>query len=234
MRTSKHKKKFICLSDEISQKGLFDQFYSDFYALLEDFLEAVYYSGDTRNAREKVIDYLVDMYSQAFLEEVSYILDELAIPVTPQEIINIQNSIDTSSFIISNRGRLRDILLTHEEKIKELKEETGLGREDFFDFYRPSLVRLAVSETHMSIEKASVQGGKLLQDITNIKLYKRWNCVGDGRSCKICLAMDGTEVPIDEPFIDTFTDIFEGLDYTGGDIPYAHPQCRCWLTYRKA
>lgn len=234
MRTSKHQKKFMCLSDEVSQKDLFDKFYSDFYTLLEEFVESVYDNGDARLVREKLIGFIIDMYSESFLEEVSYILDELALPVTQQELIVIQNSLDTSSFIISNRGRVRDILIEHESKILEKIELTGLPKDEFVAYYAPAMTRLAISEVHMSIEKASVQGSKLLQEIVGVKLNKVWNCVGDKNSCKTCLALDGTAVPVDEPFIDTFTGIYVGLEYTGGDFTYAHPQCRCWLTYEQA
>ena len=88
----------------------------------------------------------------------------------------------------------------------------------------------------MLIEKASVESAKLFELVTDTKIEKTWNCVGDSRTCPICLAMNGLTIPVTESFssVAPSVDIQEDLSYTGGDIVYAHPRCRCWVTYSKA
>ncbi len=48
--------------------------------------------------------------------------------------------------------------------------------------------------------------------------YKRWETVGDERTCDVCLAMDGEFAPLSEPFSN------------GQFIPSAHVNCRCSAT----
>ena len=88
----------------------------------------------------------------------------------------------------------------------------------------------------MGIEKASVESAKLFEIITENSILKTWNCVGDSHTCPICLAMNGTTIPVTESFANVAPSvgIEEDFSYTGGDIVYAHPRCRCWVTYSKA
>ena len=223
---------------ELSQKRLFDRFYDELLEKLMLFVEYLVEDEDDEayEARGAIVGYIIDVYTQSFYDEVQFILEALDVPVTQQELIKIQNSVDTSAFAISNRGRLTSILVTYEGQIKQRKLEEGenFDKETAITDFVASLVRLSTSEIHMSVEKASVQGAKLLQSTLGIRLYKTWNCTGDERSCKTCLALDGTTVPVDEPFITTFTDDYKSLAYTGGDTTYAHPRCRCWTTYSTA
>lgn len=235
MRTSRISPKVLALSTGQSQKELFEKYYEEFFSLLENYVLVVLDSGDIYSARAKVIEFLIDMYSVSFLEEVAFILDELGVPVTNQDIINIQNSVDTSSFLLSNRERISSILVTHEQNIQELLTQ-GLTREEVIERYNSELTRLASSELHMGVEKASVQGAKLLEAITGTRLYKTWNCVGDSKTCPTCLAMNGVTVPVTHSFLgeDVEESIASQLSYVGGEITYAHPRCRCWVTYSTA
>lgn len=235
MRTSRISPKVLALSTGQSQKELFEKYYEEFFSLLENYVLVVLDSGDIYSARAKVIEFLIDMYSVSFLEEVAFILDELGVPVTNQDIINIQNSVDTSSFLLSNRERISSILVTHEQNIQELLTQ-GLPREEVIERYHSELTRLASSELHMGVEKASVQGAKLLEAITGTRLYKTWNCVGDSKTCPTCLAMNGVTVPVTHSFLGEGVEesIASQLSYVGGEITYAHPRCRCWVTYSTA
>ncbi len=235
MRTSRISPKVLALSTGQSQKELFEKYYEEFFSLLENYVLVVLDSGDIYSARAKVIEFLIDMYSVSFLEEVAFILDELGVPVTNQDIINIQNSVDTSSFLLSNRERISSILVTHEQNIQELLTQ-GLTREEVIERYHSELTRLASSELHMGVEKASVQGAKLLEAITGTRLYKTWNCVGDSKTCPTCLAMNGVTVPVTHSFLGEGVEesIASQLSYVGGEITYAHPRCRCWVTYSTA
>lgn len=235
MRTSRISPKVLALSTGQSQKELFEKYYEEFFSLLENYVLVVLDSGDIYSARAKVIEFLIDMYFVSFLEEVAFILDELGVPVTNQDIINIQNSVDTSSFLLSNRERISSILVTHEQNIQELLTQ-GLTREEVIERYHSELTRLASSELHMGVEKASVQGAKLLEAITGTRLYKTWNCVGDSKTCPTCLAMNGVTVPVTHSFLGEGVEesIASQLSYVGGEITYAHPRCRCWVTYSTA
>ena len=235
MRTSRISPKVLALSTGQSQKELFEKYYEEFFSLLENYVLVVLDSGDIYSARAKVIEFLIDMYSVSFLEEVAFILDELGVHVTNQDIINIQNSVDTSSFLLSNRERISSILVTHEQNIQELLTQ-GLTREEVIERYHSELTRLASSELHMGVEKASVQGAKLLEAITGTRLYKTWNCVGDSKTCPTCLAMNGVTVPVTHSFLGEGVEesIASQLSYVGGEITYAHPRCRCWVTYSTA
>lgn len=235
MRTSRISPKVLALSTGQSQKELFEKYYEEFFSLLENYVLVVLDSGDIYSARAKVIEFLIDMYSVSFLEEVAFILEELGVPVTNQDIINIQNSVDTSSFLLSNRERISSILVTHEQNIQELLTQ-GLTREEVIERYHSELTRLASSELHMGVEKASVQGAKLLEAVTGTRLYKTWNCVGDSKTCPTCLAMNGVTVSVTHSFLgeDVEESIASQLAYVGGEITYAHPRCRCWVTYSTA
>lgn len=223
---------------EVSQKRLFDRFYDELLEKLMLFVEYLVDDEDDEayEVRGAIVGYIIDTYTQSFYSEVKFILEALDIPVTQQELTVIQNSVDTSAFAISNRGRLNSILVSYQGDIKQRKTEEGdsFDRDAVITEFVSSLVRLSTSEIHMSVEKASVQGAKLLQSTLGVRLNKTWHCTGDERSCKTCLDLDGTTVPVDEPFVTSFTDDYKTLSYTGGDTTYAHPRCRCWTTYSTA
>ena len=80
---------------------VFDSYYPDLLVLLETFASSVIYDGDYLTAEDAVIDYLVDMYSSTFLDEIDYILDALGYNIYPQDLINLRNGVDTSSFVRS-------------------------------------------------------------------------------------------------------------------------------------
>ena len=102
--------------------------------------------------------------------------------------------------------------------------------------FSSNLERLALSEVQMGIEKASVESAKLFELVTEHSILKTWNCIGDSNTCPTCLAMNGLTIPVTESFsaVAPSVGIVEQLSYTGGDIVYAHPRCRCWVTYSKA
>lgn len=220
------------------KEDLFQKHYAEISALLEQFLTSVVNNGNYIDAETALIGYIVDMYSEVFLGEVDYILEVMGFNTTPADIIEIRNGVDTSAFMRSNRGRLREILDAHVWEIQSLLEQQKdlLTKEEIIELYKNKMERLALSETQMGIEKASVQSAKLFEEVTGDLINKTWNCVGDSRTCPTCLAMNGVTIPVTESFsaVAPSVDIVEQLSYTGGDIVYAHPRCRCWVTYSKA
>ena len=43
--------------------------------------------------------------------------------IYPQDLINLRNGVDTSAFVRSNRGRLREIMDNHVKDLKKLVNE---------------------------------------------------------------------------------------------------------------
>lgn len=65
--------------------------------------------------------------------------------------------------------------------------------------------------------------------------FKRWAAVGDSRTCAFCMALDGTIIPVAEPFA-RVGDVIAGPDgkelkvtYMDVISPPLHPNCRCVL-----
>ena len=220
------------------QEHLFNKHITSVTDLIKDYVSSVVYGGDYITAETEIINYLTDMYSESFLGEIDYILDVLGYNVTPQDLIEVRNKVDTTAFVRSNRHRLRDIFREHTKKIQKLVEDNKdtMSKEAILETYWSNIDRLAISEVQMGIEKASVQGSKLFEEVTGVKLLKTWNSVGDEKTCPICRAMDGLTIPVTDSFqaVAPSAYISEELSYTGGDIVYAHPRCRCWVTYSEA
>lgn len=220
------------------QEHLFNKHITSVTDLIKDYVSSVVYGGDYITAETEIINYLTDMYSESFLGEIDYILDVLGYNVTPQDLIEVRNKVDTTAFVRSNRHRLKDIFQEHTKKIQKLVEDNKdtMSKEAILETYWSNIDRLAISEVQMGIEKASVQGSKLFEEVTGVKLLKTWNSVGDEKTCPICRAMDGLTIPVTDSFqaVAPSAYISEELSYTGGDIVYAHPRCRCWVTYSEA
>lgn len=218
-----------------TQEELFEQQYGDFYSLLVEFITTVYEAGlgtpDTEYVINKIIEELSYIYSNSVQAEFDSILKELEVDNDSVK----RGTVKGLSVVYEkeNRDRLVNILKTHAENISSSMKE-GLSLSDIIIYFLPDMVTLAISEVHIAIERASVYAGKTLQRLTGIKIYKVWHSVNDALTCEICKALDGTVVDVDETFVkgDIDEDVdLSGLDYTGGDITYAHPRCRCWVTY---
>lgn len=217
---------------------LFKEHYDEILSLLEGFAISVVSMGDYLSAEEALIDYLIDTYSEVFLGEIDYILDSLGVEMTPQETIEVRNGVNTTNYARSNYARLREIFDAHAKDLRAqvLDSTETVNLEELLSDFRHKLDRIAMSEVQMLIEKASVESAKLFEIVTENSILKTWNCIGDSKTCPTCLAMNGTTIPVTESFsnVAPSVDIEEELSYTGGDIVYAHPRCRCWVTYSKA
>lgn len=217
---------------------LFKKHYDEIYGLLEEYISSVVNMGDYVSVEELLIGYLIDTYSQVFVGEIDYILDSLGIDMTPQETIEVRNGVNTTDYARSNYRRLKEIFNAHaiDLRSKVLDSDETVNIQSLLDEFKHNIDRIAMSEVQMLIEKASVESAKLFEIVTNTKIEKTWNCIGDSRTCPICLAMNGLTIPVTESFssVAPSVDIQEDLSYTGGDIVYAHPRCRCWVTYSKA
>lgn len=217
------------------QDKMFDSHYKEIEEYIKNYFYKVFRYLDYETEKKNLVWVLMDLYQDTFENEILYILELLGIVLSPMEQSEITNSINLSDFIRSNQYRINGILTTHEEAIHKALDE-GVDRDTLEEQYKSVIERLATSELHMAIEKASVESGKVLQGVTDTKIVKIWHCVGDDKSCPICLELDGTIVGVDESFSSAkiSSEAKEFLSYTGGDITYAHPRCRCWVTYEKA
>lgn len=218
-----------------TQEELFEEHYESFYTLLIEFITTVYEQGlgteDTEFVIDKIISELSYIYSQSVQSEFDQIINELDVENDTVRRASARGLYEV--YGKENRDRLVNILKTHAENISSSVKE-GLSLSDTILYFLPDMVTLAMSEVQIAVERASVYAGKTLQRLTGIKIYKVWHSVNDELTCETCKALDGTVVGVDEAFVkgDIDEDVdLSGLDYTGGDIAYAHPRCRCWVTY---
>ena len=218
-----------------TQEELFEEHYESFYTLLIEFITTVYEQGlgteDTEYVIDRIISELSYIYSQSVQSEFDKIIDELDVENDTVKRASARGLYEV--YGKENKDRLVNILKTHAENISSSVKE-GLSLSDTILYFLPDMVTLAMSEVQIAVERASVYAGKTLQRLTGIKIYKVWHSVNDELTCDTCKALDGTVVGVDEAFVkgDIDEDVdLSGLDYTGGDIAYAHPRCRCWVTY---
>lgn len=218
-----------------TQEELFEEHYESFYTLLIEFITTVYEQGlgteDTEYVIDKIISELSYIYSQSVQSEFDQIINELDVENDTVKRASARGLYEV--YGKENKDRLVNILKTHAENISSSVKE-GLSLSDTILYFLPDMVTLAMSEVQIAVERASVYAGKTLQRLTGIKIYKVWHSVNDELTCDTCKALDGTVVGVDEAFVkgDIDEDVdLSGLDYTGGDIAYAHPRCRCWVTY---
>ena len=220
-----------------SQGEIFNRVIDEALSLLSSFVTSVYENGDSVLAKQRVINFFIDLYSQSYLDELSYILDQFDFDLTPTDKNNIRNGVSTSSFYRTNQSRLATILNSHEEKIREfVNNNPDMSLADIVNHFEADMFRLGVSETQIGIEQASVDSAVVVEFVSETKLNKTWNSLLDKRTCPTCVALHGTTIPVTESFA-SYTnnpDILEDLSYTGGGTAYAHPHCRCWLTYSTA
>lgn len=81
-------------------------------------------------------------------------------------------------------------------------------------------IKIAVTE----VTKAYAQGNKLAgeemkRQFPKVKVVKIWNTNVDDRVCPICNPLDGKQIPENKLFPN------------GIELPPAHINCRCWITY---
>lgn len=87
--------------------------------------------------------------------------------------------------------------------------------------------RLADSEQHRSTEIAQedaytqAQAELKAEGLGAAHYFKTWNCLPG--ACTVCAALNGMRIPLEDSFPD--------IDDWGEDIAYAHPHCRCFLTF---
>lgn len=88
-----------------------------------------------------------------------------------------------------------------------------------FDEQRAKMI--AVTEITRAYAEGNREAGEELQEkFPDVQVMEYWYTNNDDKVCPICGPLDGTSVPLDEPF----TTLEDGPIYR----PPAHVNCRCW------
>lgn len=233
----------------------FEVYYQNFITQMIVYLEEMF---DTDSIDESWVEYMLNylmyVYDYSYNEEAANILIDTNILYDENTLERIISTKPIRSYKEIELPRIEEILTNNLKNFLSSSLEakklisSDIDREylknGFIDVCMASLIRLANSEIHMAQEKASVDAGNSVQEIASSELkemtenptakvviYKTWNATMDDRTCETCSAMNGTRVRVDDIFIDKTTGEYSGLGYTGGKVTYAHPNCRCWVTY---
>lgn len=110
--------------------------------------------------------------------------------------------------------------------------------------YRAKMI--ARTETVYAFKSATLDNDQTINDRYKLGMTVTWRCQPDGKTCDVCAAMDGQEVPIGKAFkdylyIEPGTQLPNGhiidegaaveFDHSEwndqGKLPQAHPNCRC-------
>lgn len=220
-----------------SQGIIFSQEIDRVLELLDSLVRAVHSNKDTELVKREIISFFIDLYSQSFLDELAYILDQLDFDLSTNDKNNLRNSVETSAFYRTNYTRIATILSKNEDKIRKyIAENPDKTSSQVVSEFSNVMKRLGFSETQISIEQASVDSAIVIGHVTDTPLTKTWNSLLDKKTCPTCTGLHGVTIPVTESFaqVTNNPDIIEDLSYTGGNTAYAHPFCRCWLTYSKA
>ncbi|MDD3040769.1 ADP-ribosyltransferase [Bacteroides sp.] len=142
---------------------------------------------------------------------------EVVPPVEPRKIVNY------CSKYFQNHGLslCKSLTETDLSRLKDdLKQNWDKGPDAFAEAFKKSY---PVSKSRLEMiyknERHQAEYSGVLERAKNADhSYKRWETIGDERTCDICLAMDGEIVPINEKFSN------------GQMIPSAHVNCRCSMT----
>jgi hypothetical protein len=168
----------------------------------------------TKQQRDIVRDILGTSFKRGLRAETAYKEIEETVGLTHREFKAVQNR------------RLK--LLAAE--IPESKVETQVGR------YKKELLakrgqRIARTETISAQAQGRSDAWKMAEDSGELKgVEKEWVTApptdNPDRPCEICLALDGTRIPINGTYV-----TIEGDEITG---PPSHPACRCSETLKRA
>ena len=102
------------------------------------------------------------------------------------------------------------------------------------DEYR--VKRLALTETNRAGNAGSIFAMEQIAKDADIKVEKVWQAKGD--ACQFCKALDGTAVGVADVFVpkgETITGTDGGTqvnDFGHMDVPTAHSNCSCYVTYK--
>lgn len=136
---------------------------------------------------------------------------------------------------------ITDILTGMRERvIKKESKLSGLDQMAFLvalhEYVSGEFETIETSETGNARQLAQLQVVSIVQagDIA-AKVYKRWRAHPD--CCEVCKALNGTILPIDEPFLvnGQVVELSDGKEfiykYIDRSVAIAHPNDRCWIEF---
>lgn len=136
---------------------------------------------------------------------------------------------------------ITDLLIGMRERTLKAKQELSVLSRAAFLVAMQQVVKnnwntLHDSEVGNAKQTAQLEVATLAQMLNrNIQIFKRW--VAHPDCCKICAALDGVQIPIDEPFLvpGQSIDLADGsefvYEYIERGIATAHPNDRCHVEF---
>ena len=219
---------------------LFDRYYEEFLNKAKTFVENVL-GGGYDYSIDELDSYIIDLYIKTFLMQAEELLVTLGIEFSEIEKRRIINSVDGSAFAIANHRRVKEILTNKVSYLQGLKDtytvDGVFDRNAWTEHAMSNITGFIDAELQMTLEKSSVSSAKLIEDVFEVPIYKQWNSVLDKKTCMTCASMHGTRIRVTDSFMNhvpsgvSTSEVQDLLSYTGGDLAYAHPHCRCWFTY---
>lgn len=107
-----------------------------------------------------------------------------------------------------------------------------------YAFVKWNFERIDATESGNAIQTAQLQVAWLAKEQNNAaRIYKKWVTSKDSKVCPICKALEGTIIPLDEPFLVNGQIIEEASSaefiygYIDRYVAVAHPWCRCSIEF---
>lgn len=184
-------------------------------------------TAETQEQLHQLVDYLLLVWDN---EEIDF-SNKYRIEIN--EMLNTDMRQDYAYYLADLLLGLRTRML---EKQQKMKDEGTFDRMALF---------LLVANAFDNIEQSEWSNAKQLAQLRVVRQFrqerpgativKRW--VAHAGACEKCLAMDGIEVPIDEPFLVAGQEVrpAEGeafiYDYVSRDVAVMHPRDRCRIEF---
>lgn len=182
---------------------------------------------ETQEQLHQLVDYLLAVFD----DEQRRFATENAVPIDDDATHELRH--DYALYVA-------ELLLGLRERMQERKKQ--MTDEGTFD--RMVLFLFAANEFDR-IEQTEWSNAKQLAQLTVVQQFrlthpgatilKRW--VAHSGACEKCQAMDGVEVPIDEPFLVAGQEIRPAngeafiYDYVSRDVAIMHPNDRCYVEF---
>lgn len=175
-----------------------------------------------------LVYYFMELYDG---EKERFIKDsDLDIHVESYEQVKEDYALYLADVFIGARERVQ---LKEQELIKSDEEDASAKLYTFID---SNFERINNTETVNVKQIAQLQVVAYVQDQDKAaKIYKQW--VAHSGACDICKALDGTKIPVDEPFLvnGQVIELSDGgefiYDYIDRDVAIAHPNDQCGIEF---
>lgn len=170
--------------------------------------------------------YFLSRYDDALAEA----SEKWNVEIPEPNTVRMDYAVYVTELIIGFRVRARD------KALDLMRGDPDEFKETLEDYIEKDFARLDRTEQEVAEQTAQLQAADKAVELTDdTALYKTWrarpNC------CAICDALDGTTIPVDEPFLvnGQIVELANGktfiYKYKDRTIAIAHPNCRCWVEF---